>query len=379
MAENKRDYYDILGVDKNASDQDIKKAFRKKAMKFHPDKNPGDKKAEAEFKDLNEAYDCLSDPEKKSRYDRFGHAGVDPNGFGGAGFGGFGDFGDFGAGADIFDMFFGGGGARRRPNAPMKGRDLEKHITIDFREAAFGTTKKMTINKVDNCDDCDGTGAANGTSKSTCTKCNGQGQVNFVHQTPLGNFRRTAPCDACNGTGQIIDTPCSTCSGKGKVRKTVTIDLKIPEGIQDGGVISLRGGGEAGQNGGPSGDLYVVVNVKEDEIFQRKGQDLKIKLPICFTQAALGAEVVVPTLREKVSYKIPAGTQPNTIFRLKGKGLKYVNSNRVGDLYIEVELEVPKKLNKEQKEAIEKLGGMLGVNAFEKKKKFSESLKNLFS
>ncbi len=377
MAENKRDYYEVLGVDKNASDQDIKKAFRKKAMQYHPDRNPGDKKAEAEFKDLNEAYDCLSDPEKKSRYDRFGHAGVDPNQFGGgAGFSGFGGF------DDIFDMFgdmFGGGGFNRRANAPMKGRDLEKHITIDFREAAFGTTKKMTINKTVSCSDCDGSGAKDGTSKHTCSKCNGSGQINVVQQSPFGRIQRTVSCDACGGKGQVIDTPCDTCHGHGKIRKNVTIDLKIPEGIEDGAVMTLRGSGEPGVNGGPTGDLYVVVRVREDEIFKRKGQDLKIKLPICFTQAALGAEVVVPTLREKVSYKIPAGTQPNTIFRLKGKGLKYVNSNRVGDLYIEVELEVPTKLNKDQKAQIEKLGDSLGVSCFDKKKKFSDTLKNLFS
>ena len=345
MAE-KRDYYEVLGLQKGASEADIKKAFRKMAMKYHPDKNPGDKEAEENFKEVNEAYSILSDPDKKSKYDRFGHAGVDPNaGFGGGGAG-------FGGGMDdIFDIFgnmfgggFGGGQSRRR-NGPMKGRDLQKAVTITFEEAAFGTKKEISVNKYVKCAKCNGEGNAPGTEKKTCGKCGGTGQVHTVQRTPFGQFQSTGPCPDCGGKGTIIDTPCPDCGGTGKVRKTIKINVTIPAGVDNDSVIPIRGQGEPGENGGPNGDFYVVINVKPHKMFKRDGDNLYLDIPISFNQAALGDEITVPTLDGKVSYKVPAGTQPNTVFRLKGKGVKNVRTGRMGDLYVKVILEIPTKLN----------------------------------
>ena len=346
MAEKKRDYYEVLGLEKGASDDEIKKAFRKMAMKYHPDRNPGDKKAEEHFKEVNEAYSVLSDPDKKSKYDRFGHAGVDPN----AGFRGDGGFGGFGAGGfeDIFDMFggmFGGGSRQRRRNGPMKGNDLQKAMTITFEEAAFGTKKEIQINKYVECETCKGSGAKPGTSKKTCPKCGGTGEIRTSQKTPFGTFQSSSPCPDCGGTGQVNENPCQDCGGTGKVRKTVTIVVDIPAGVDNDSVISVKGQGEPGTNGGPSGDLYVVLSVKPHQLFERRGQDLWLEIPITFDQAALGDEITVPTLEGKVSYKVPAGTQPNTVFRLKNKGIKSIRSSRKGDLYVRVILEVPTKLN----------------------------------
>lgn len=385
MAE-KRDYYEVLGLNKGASEDEIKKAFRKMAMKYHPDKNPGDKSAEEKFKEINEAYSVLSDPDKKSKYDRFGHAGVDPNaGFGGAG-GGFGGFGGFGGGAggfeDIFDMFggmFGGGyGQSRRRNGPAKGSDLQKGITITFEEAAFGCKKQITINKYVECETCHGSGAAPGTSKTTCPKCNGTGEMRTVSRTPLGNFQSVSPCDRCGGTGTIIETPCSTCGGTGKVRKDVTLTVDIPAGVDNDSVISIKGQGEPGSNGGPSGDLYLVITVKPHSLFKRKGQDLWLDIPITFAQAALGDEITVPTLDGKVSYKVPAGTQPDTIFRLRGKGIKPIRGNKNGDLYVKVVLEVPTKLDSKQRKAIEEMSKVIGNESHQKKRGFADAMRDLF-
>ncbi len=381
---DKRDYYEVLGLSKGASEDEIKKAFRKKAMKYHPDRNPGDKEAEEKFKEINEAYAVLSDPDKKDKYDRFGHAGVDPN----SGFGGGGGFGGFGGFEDIFDMFGGafgggfggfGGGSRSRRNGPQKGSDLQKTITIDFKEAAFGTKKQIRINKYVKCKTCDGTGAAPGTSRKKCSKCNGTGEVRTSQRTPLGTFQSVSACPDCNGTGEINETPCKDCGGTGKIRDNVTISVNIPAGVDNDSVIPIRGQGEPGINGGPDGELYIVINVRPHELFERRGQDLWLEIPITFNQAALGDEIVVPTLEEKVSYKVPAGTQPDTVFRLKGKGIKSVRSNRKGDLYVKVSLEVPTKLNSKQKKAIEAMGKAVTSDCYHKKSRFLESIKEFFS
>ena len=379
---DKRDYYEVLGLQKGASDSDIKKAFRKMAMKYHPDKNPGDKEAEEKFKEINEAYAVLSDPEKKEKYDRFGHAGVDPN----AGFGGGGGFGGFGGFEDIFDMFggafggFGGGGSgRSRRNGPRKGSDLQKAVTIEFKEAAFGTKKQIKINKFVKCKTCDGTGAAPGTSKKTCPKCGGTGEIRTAQRTPLGTFQSVSPCPDCNGTGEINETPCRDCGGSGRVKDNVTISINIPAGVDNDSVIPIKGQGEPGINGGPDGDLYIVINVKPHKLFERRGQDLWLEIPITFDQAALGDDIVVPTLEEKVSYKVPAGTQPGTVFRLKGKGIKSVRSSRKGDLYVKVTLEVPTKLNSKQKKAIAAMGKSVTSECYQKKSSFLDSIKEFFS
>ncbi len=376
----KRDYYEVLGLQKGASDDEIKRAYRKVAMKYHPDKNPGDKEAEEKFKEANEAYGILSDADKKRKYDQFGHAGVDPNaGFGGAGAG-------FGAGGfeDIFDMFggmFGGGRGgqnRAQPNRPTKGRDLQHNMTITFEEAAFGVKKKVKLTKFVACSHCHGEGAEPGSKKTTCSKCNGSGEVYTQQQTPLGVFQSVSPCDACGGKGTIIEKPCSVCSGKGKERKTVTISVSIPAGIDNDNVITLRDQGEPGNNGGPNGDLYVVINVKPHKLYKRRGQDLQIEIPITFDQAALGDDITVPTLKGKVSYTIPAGTQPETVFRLKGQGLVSTRGSHKGDLYVKVHLEVPQKLNGKQKKAISEMGKELTGDCYKKKSTFASAIKDLF-
>lgn len=379
---DKRDYYEVLGLQKGASDNDIKKAFRKMAMKYHPDKNPGDKVAEEKFKEINEAYAVLSDPEKKEKYDRFGHAGVDPNsGFGG-GAGGFGGFGGF---EDIFDMFggafggFGGGSRGRRNNGPRKGSDLQKAVTITFEEAAFGTKKEIRLNKYVKCKTCGGSGAAPGTSKKSCPKCGGTGEIRTAQRTPLGTFQSVSPCPDCNGTGEINETPCPDCGGSGKTRDNVTISVNIPAGVDNDSVIPIKGQGEPGVNGGPDGDLYIVINVEPHKIFERRGQDLWLEIPITFDQAALGDDIIVPTLEGKVSYKVPSGTQPDMIFRLKGKGIKSVRGNRKGDLYVKVNLEVPTKLNSKQKKAISAMAEKVTGECYQKKSSFLDSLKEFFS
>ncbi|MBQ6400870.1 MAG: molecular chaperone DnaJ [Firmicutes bacterium] len=381
---DKRDYYEVLGLKKGASEDEIKKSFRKLAMKYHPDKNPGDKEAEEKFKEINEAYAVLSDPEQKQKYDQFGHAGVDPNSFAGGGFGGFGGF------EDIFDMFsgaFGGGGAfggafggqARRSNAPRKGNDIQKSMTIDFTEAAFGCKKQIKLTKYVKCKTCGGTGAKPGTSKKTCPNCGGTGEVRTQQRTPLGTFQSVSPCPNCNGTGQINESPCTDCNGTGRVRDTVKLTVNIPAGVDNDSVIPIRGQGEPGINGGPDGDLYIVINVRPHKIFERRGQDLWLEIPISFDQAALGDDIVVPTLEEKVSYKVPAGTQPGTVFRLKGKGVKSVRSNRKGDLYVKVVLEVPTKLNSKQKKAVKAMGEAVTDDCYQKKSRFLKAIKEFFS
>lgn len=381
MAE-KRDYYEVLGLQKGASDDEIKKAFRKKAMKYHPDKNKGDKAAEEQFKEINEAYSILSDPDKKMKYDRFGHAGVDPNaGFGGGGFGGFGGAGGGGF-EDIFDMFGGmfGGGAysQARRNGPMQGADIKKNITISFEEAAFGTKKKIKLTKPVTCEHCKGSGAEPGSEKKTCDQCGGTGQVHTMQRTPFGQFQSVSTCPKCGGAGETVEKKCSACHGSGVQRKEVKISVTIPAGVDNGSIVSIKGHGSPGKNGGPAGDLYLIVSVTPHEIFMREGSNLILEIPITFSQAALGDEIVVPTLEGKVSYKIPAGTQPGTVFRLKGNGIKSERTGRKGDLYVKVLLEVPQNLSAGQKDFLKKMDEEIGVDAYQKKSGFMSSIKDLF-
>ena len=387
---DKRDYYEVLGLKKGASEEEIKKAFRKMAMKYHPDRNPGDKTAEEKFKEVNEAYSVLSDPDKKSKYDRFGFAGVDPNagagGFGG-GFGGFGGFGGSGGNPfagfeDIFNMFgggFGGSSNTRRANQPRKGRDLQKAISITFEEAAFGCKKTVSLNKYVTCPTCKGDGAKPGTEKKTCPKCGGSGQVQTVQRTPFGQFQTMSTCDQCGGTGTIIETPCPDCGATGRMKKNVSITVDIPAGVDNESVIPIRGQGEPGYNGGPAGDLYIVLNVKPHSMFKRNGADLYLEIPISFDQAALGAEITVPTLEGKVKYKIPQGTQPGTKFRLKEKGIKYLRREAKGDLYVTVNLEIPTKLNGKQKKAIEAMAAEVTEACYQTKSSFTSKIKEWFS
>lgn len=348
-----KDYYAALGLQKGASDDEIKKAFRKLAIKYHPDKNQGDKEAENKFKEINEAYQVLSDPEKKERYDRFGTVDFDGSGFGGGGFGGGFDFSEMGGFGDIFESFFGGGGGgSRRRNGPQKGADIEERINLTFEEAVFGVEKEINIDRNENCESCKGTGAKEGTSKKTCPTCNGQGQVRVQRQTPLGSFVSTSTCNNCGGTGTIIEEPCTSCRGKGQVRKRRTISVKIPAGVDTGNIMPLRGQGHHGTNNGQPGDLYLVINVAPSKKFTRKGNDIYIDTHISMGKAALGTEITVPTVDGDVKYTIPAGTQSGTLFRLKGKGIPRVNSEGRGDQYVKVIVDIPKNLNEKQKEAL---------------------------
>ena len=378
----KRDYYDVLGVDKSADATAIKKAYRKLAMKYHPDKNPGDKEAEEKFKEINEAYEVLSDETKRRNYDQFGHEGVNGQGFGGAGgFGGqgFGGFDDiFG---DIFgDMFGGGfsGGSRQRRRGPERGADIKQRVNISFEEAAFGKKVQVKINRSEECDECHGSGAKPGTTKKTCPTCHGSGTVQSVQRTPFGNIASQRTCSTCNGEGEINESPCNKCHGKGSVRKTKTIEVDIPAGIDDGQMIKLSGQGEVGEKGGPRGDLYIVVNVQKHEIFTREGYDVYIEMPIRFTQAALGDKLEVPTLDGKVSYNLPEGTQTGTVFRLKGKGIPKLKSNVRGDQYVKVTVEIPKKLNEKQKELVREFAKECGQEVHQRQKTLSDKIDNFF-
>ncbi|MCY6371827.1 molecular chaperone DnaJ [Clostridium ganghwense] len=344
-----KDYYDILGVSKGASDDEVKKAYRKLAMKYHPDRNPDNKEAEDKFKDINEAYQVLSDPQKKSQYDQFGTTDFN-GGFGGTG--GF-DFSGMGGFEDIFDSFFGGGfSSRKRKNGPERGADLEYTLNLTFEEAVFGVEKEISVSKNEKCDTCNGTGAKPGTNSKTCEQCGGTGQVRYQRNTPLGSFVSTGTCDKCNGTGKIITDPCSHCHGKGTVRKNKKIKIKVPAGVDTGNVLPLRGQGEPGKNGGPSGDLYINIRVSPHKLFNRKGFDIYIEHHISFAKATLGTELKVATVDGDVKYKVPAGTQPGTIFRLKGKGVPRVNSHGRGDEYVKIIVDVPKTLNQKQNEAL---------------------------
>ncbi|MFC7393297.1 molecular chaperone DnaJ [Scopulibacillus cellulosilyticus] len=354
---SKRDYYEVLGVDRDASKDDIKKAYRKLARKYHPDVNK-DSDAPEKFKEVKEAYETLSNPQKKAHYDQFGHTDPNQAGFGGSQGFGAGDFGGFG---DIFDMFFGGGGGRRRdPNAPRQGADLQYTMTITFEEAAFGKETDIQIPREETCATCKGSGAKPGTQPETCPHCHGSGQLNVEQNTPFGRVVNRRVCQYCQGTGKFVKDKCTTCGGSGRVKKQKKIHVKIPAGVDDGQQIRLSGQGEAGINGGPAGDLYVVFNVKPHKFFERMGDDVYCEVPLNFAQVTLGDEIEIPTLYGKVKLKIPAGTQTGTKFRLKGKGIKNVRGYGQGDQHVTVRVVTPKNLSDREKELFKELSELSG-------------------
>lgn len=379
---DKRDYYEVLGVSKDASADDLKKAYRKLAKQYHPDMNPGDKTAEAKFKEVNEAYEVLNDPAKRQRYDQFGHAGVDPSyGAGGSGFGGAGGFGGFDVG-DIFESFFGGGfggfggsSRTRNPNAPIRGNDINVTIGLTFMEAAKGCKQKIQIQRLEQCETCGGTGAKKGTSPETCSECGGTGQVKVQQRTPIGIIQTTRTCTRCNGKGKVIKEPCSSCRGMGRVRHGRTLEVSVPAGIDDGQTFMLRGQGDQGINGGPAGDVNIMVTLRPDELFERDGFDVWCDIPITFSQAVLGDEITVPTIDGKVKYEVPEGTQSGTVFRLRNKGIQYVNGRGRGDQYVKVNIEVPRNLSSKQKDVLKDFEKLSSDKNYEKRKNFFDRLK----
>ena len=365
---DKRDYYEVLGVAKDASEADIKSAFRKKAKTCHPDLHPGDAEKEAEFKELNEAYEVLSDADKRAKYDQFGHAAFDSTmGGGGNPFTGAEDFG-FG---DIFSTIFGGfgGGASATRSGPMAGDDLRYNLTLTFEEAAFGCEKEIVIARDEICETCGGTGAKPGTKPTRCTTCGGTGQVRQQSQSLLGSFVTTRPCSACRGTGQIITDPCPDCRGKGRVRRNKRLTIRVPAGINDGQTLSKRNEGEAGYKGGPRGNLYITINVRPHEKFVRRGADLLLNMNIPYTVAVLGGEIVVPTLEGQIKYSVPAGTQNGTTFRLRDQGVPYLQQNAKGDLLVTVNVEIPKRISEKERQLLEQLAQLQGGATPQKRKK----------
>lgn len=355
MPDEKRDFYEVLGVPKTAGEDELKKAYRKIAKECHPDLNPNDPAAEKRFKQANEAYEILSDPEKKSRYDQFGHAGVDPSyGAGGPGAGGFGGFGDMDLGS-IFETFFGsafgGGGGNAR--GARKGENLRATLVLSFEEAAFGAEKEIFVSRVEHCDACCGSGATSSADVETCRECNGVGQVRTATRTVMGMFTSTGPCPSCRGRGKIIKNPCQECKGAGVTRRRVGIMVRVPAGIDDRQAVTLRGQGSAGAGGGPSGDVLVTVTVRPHPTFTRDGTSVHLDFPITFVQAALGADIEVPTLDGRVKYTVPEGTQPGTVFRIKGKGIPQLGSKTRGDQFVHIGVEVPKNLTKRQRELLQ--------------------------
>ena len=391
MAE-KRDYYEVLGIGKNATDAEIKSAYRKLAKKYHTDLNPGNKEAEEKFKEVNEANDVLSDPQKRQRYDQFGFAGVDPN-YAAANGGGAGGFGGGFGGVDLGDIFgdifgggfgggfsgFGGGSSTRTANAPRKGHDIQASVILTFEEAAHGCSKKITINRQDTCPDCGGTGAAKGTSPETCPDCGGRGYVVTQQRTPFGVMQSQQPCSHCGGRGTIIRNPCKTCRGTGKTAARKSLEINIPAGIDDDQNIALRGQGDAGSNGGPAGDVIVHVTVKADPMFERDGYDVTIHVPITFSQAVLGDDVEVPTVDGRIVQHIPEGTQSGTKFRLRGQGIQYLNGRGRGDQYVIVDVEIPKKVTRAQREALKAFEDSMKEDNYEKRKGFFKNLRDRFS
>lgn len=371
---SKRDYYDVLGVPKNANEGDIKKAYRKQARQYHPDVNPNNPEAEAKFKEVNEAFEVLSNPEKKAQYDQFGHAGMNAGGGFGGGFEGAGGFGD------LFDMFFGGGGFGMggQPRGPQKGADLRYDMEISFEEAAFGLETEIEIPRTEECAACHGTGAAPGTHPATCPKCRGTGQIQVQQNTAFGRFVNMRPCDRCDGEGKIVETPCKDCGGQGRVRKYRKIKVKIPAGVDNGSRLRISREGEAGTRGGPPGDLYVYIHVKAHALYERHGHDVICDMPISIVQAALGAEVEVPTLDGKVELKIPEGTQTGTSFRIKGRGIPHLRGSGRGDQHVRVKVVTPKKLNDRQRELLVEFAKAGGDNIQADEKGFFEKVKDAF-
>ncbi|KAB2647752.1 MAG: molecular chaperone DnaJ [Verrucomicrobia bacterium] len=378
----KRDYYEVLGVSREADQDEIKKAYRKLAVKYHPDKNPGDKSAEEKFKELGEAYEAVSDPQKRAAYDQYGHNAFDPRARAGRGGGSGGGFHDpfdifrdvFGGGGNIFDEFFGGGGQRNDPTQAQRGNDLRFDLEISFEEAALGCEKEISVTKPDRCDACSGNGSEPGSKTRACGTCNGRGQV----ITSRGIFSIAQTCPHCQGAGKVIEKPCRSCQGSGRKDKTKKITLRIPAGVDSGSRLRSSGNGESGLRGGPSGDLYVVLHLKAHEIFQRDGDDLLCEVPVSFIQAALGAEVQVPTLTDKATIKIPAGTQPNTMFRLRGKGVKNLQGYGHGDLHVRINVEVPAHLTQAQQAKLQEFAESCDENVNPISKSFFEKAKNLF-
>ena len=378
MAKN---YYETLGVDKNANADEIKSAFRRLAKKYHPDVNQNNDDAAAKFKEINEAYEVLSDSTKKSNYDQYGSAdGANPNdffknaggsggfNFGGSGFGGF---------EDIFNIFGGAFGGGKAKNTAIRGSDIVVKVTLSFSEAAFGVSKNITLTRTETCSDCNGTGAKGGKEYSTCSECGGSGQVRYSQDTIFGRVVNTGVCKTCNGTGNIIKEKCTTCSGRGYRRGQSNVDVNIPAGIDNEQVLTLRGQGEAGMRGGPNGDLLVEITVKSHLLLKRDGFDVKLDLPVPFTTAMLGGKIKIPSLDGKLELTIPEGTQTGTILRLRGKGIKHLNKNAHGDMFVNVVVELPKQLDKVGKEAFKKLEQELSSSTYEKSKKYSESMNSL--
>ena len=390
---DKKDYYEVLGLKKGATDAEIKKAYRQMAKKYHPDLNPDNPEAEAKFKEVNEANDVLSDPEKKARYDQFGFAGVDPSYGAGAGTGGSGGFGGFGgftggfssAGGvdlgDIFDNIFGGGfsgGSRTSPNSPRRGSDIVVSLSISFMEACKGLVHDIEINRIEECEECGGSGAKKGTQAKTCPDCHGTGKVNVRQQTMFGMMQSTRACSKCMGKGKIIDSPCPKCNGSGVYQKKVTISVNIPAGISDGQTIRLSGKGNAGTNCGPRGDLKVRISVRPDRVFERDGDNIIVEVPLTYTQAALGAEIDIPTIDGTMKYTIPAGTQPGKVFTIRGKGVQHCQRNGRGDELIQVSIEVPTNLNRKQKDALQAFESTLEDKNYTQRTNFFAKLKDLF-
>ncbi|MDR0862134.1 MAG: molecular chaperone DnaJ [Oscillospiraceae bacterium] len=357
---DKRDYYESLGISKGASDDEIKRAYRQMAKKYHPDVNPGNAEAEARFKEVGEAYEVLSDPDKKARYDQYGHAGVDPNfGAGGGGYGGGFDV-DLG---DIFGSIFGGGSSSRSRNGPRRGGDVQAEVDLTFAEAAFGVDKEIEVSRIEHCPTCSGSGAKAGTSAERCGNCNGSGTVTSQQRTVFGTMQTSSDCPKCGGTGKIIKQPCEKCRGQGRVRKSKKFTVSIPAGIDEGQAVTMRGQGSVGTNGGGAGDLYVVVSIKPHERFTRRGTSVLLDMPVSITQAALGDELEVPTLDGKVRYKMPEGTQPDTTFRLRGSGIPNLRGGGRGDQYVTVKVAVPTGLSNEQKELLRQFAAASGESA----------------
>nr|WP_207740805.1 molecular chaperone DnaJ [Alkalibacter mobilis] len=380
---SKRDYYEVLGVEKNASEDEIKKAYRKLAMKYHPDRNPDDKVAEDNFKEVNEAYEVLGDKSKRSQYDQFGHAGM---GSGAGGFGGFGGSGFEDIFGDIFDMFGGGFSGGGRSRRPQKGQDIRIKVDLSFEEAVFGVEKEIKINRNEDCETCNGLGAESESDVKTCSNCGGSGQVKVNQRTPFGMMQTVKACDVCHGQGKIIDKPCKTCNGKGQVRKERKIKINIPAGVDNESVLPLRGEGEPGVLGGPKGDVYVYFSVKPHEFFEREGNDIFCEIPITFVQAALGDEILIPSLDEskkkvaQIKFAIPEGTQSHQTFRMKGRGVVNPMGYGKGDQYVKVKVEIPKKLNDDQKELLRKFAETSGQHEIhEQGKSFWDKVKGYFN
>ena len=374
---NKRDYYEVLGIDKNATDEDIKRAYRKKAKECHPDLHPNDKEAEARFKELNEANEVLSDPDKRARYDQFGFDGPDMGGgAGGNPFGGM-DISGMGGMGDIFDQLFNGGmggSAQARRNAPRQGNDVRYELRLTFEEAAKGCHKSVEFYRDENCATCGGSGAKPGTQPQTCSMCKGTGQI----RQSGGWMTTVRTCPACGGSGKVIKDKCSSCGGSGRVRMRRTLELDVPAGVDDNIVLSKRGQGEPGANGGPNGDLLIQITVKPHKLFRREGTNLRLEVPISFTQAALGAEIDVPTLDGSVKYTIPEGTQTDTEFRIRGKGIQQLGSNNKGDLIFKVRVETPRRLTEKQRELLRQFDGDDNGKQYDQRKTFIDKVKELF-